>query len=319
MLYVWINDLFWLDESSTQYWVYSTSLFNGLVGRSIVVVVLSKVGQELSRRVIGSTLAGDGLLVRLRSTSIGLIGVVAATGLGLVAFIAGQGWPAMLNSPIPKSPPAVTAVHDAVRVGGSPPSPSTGTLARVSRTGRTVTLSGSGTGTHVAFPRAGGLHGAHAVGGGASSPSPGPTPAPAQSHPVAPEPQAPPAPTGQGNETVPASTPVPSSPSVQPVSSSVHGPDGSYADGGKGRGDSGSSGKSAESHATDGPVGHGHASGYGEGHDAGKSSHGHGYGSAPPPPPESSAESAEEVPGKGSDQETHGNGHAYGKSGKAQH
>ena len=86
----------------------------------MVVVVLSKIGHELSRKVIGSTLAGDGLLVRLRSISIGLLGLVAAVGLALVAFVSSQGWPEILNSPLPASPPKISAVHDAVALRPPP-------------------------------------------------------------------------------------------------------------------------------------------------------------------------------------------------------
>lgn len=61
----------------------------------------SRLRQALSGTTLGSSLAGDGLLVRLRSTTIGLLGLVAVVGLGLVAFISQIGWPAVFSGPLP--------------------------------------------------------------------------------------------------------------------------------------------------------------------------------------------------------------------------
>ena len=80
----------------------------------MIASVLSRARHLLSRSVFGSSLAGDGLLVRLRSTSIGLLGVVTAVGLGLIAFISQLGWPGVFNAPIPGSPHEAGAVHGAV-------------------------------------------------------------------------------------------------------------------------------------------------------------------------------------------------------------
>jgi hypothetical protein len=78
------------------------------------VLVLSRARTLLSRSIFGTSLAGDGLLVRLRSTSIGLLGVVAAVGLGLIAFISQLGWPGVFSQPIPGSPVEAGTVHDAI-------------------------------------------------------------------------------------------------------------------------------------------------------------------------------------------------------------
>lgn len=293
----WIKVLFWLDELPTQNWVSLRSRSTRATGSSIAVVVLSKLGQELSHRVIGSALAGDGLLVRLRSTSIGLLGLVAALGLALVAFVASQGWPEVLNSPIPKSPPRVAAVHDAVRLG-QPSSAAARRVAHVSGPGfqvsrRTENLaqppSSQGTGLHRA-------HRAHAANG--ASPPPAETPA-------SPSPAPPPAtaPVEQGGGSVPVSTPASSQPGAKPVSSGAGGSPGPSSSAGKGK-----------SHG--GPKAHQPTP---KAHQPTKPSHGHRAEAPPPaaeaPPTESgSGDSAEGGSGKG--EETHGKGHAYGKSGK---
>jgi len=48
--------------------------------------------------------AGDGLLIRIRSTSIGVLGLVAAVGLGLTAYVSNQGWPEVFSGPLPQQP-----------------------------------------------------------------------------------------------------------------------------------------------------------------------------------------------------------------------
>jgi hypothetical protein len=89
--------------------------------------MLSKARQTLTRTIFGSNLAGDGMLVRLRSTSIALLGVVTAIGLGLVAFIAQLGWPGIVNSPIPSGPAEAGSIHGAIALTRervvAPPSP----------------------------------------------------------------------------------------------------------------------------------------------------------------------------------------------------
>lgn len=70
----------------------------------MVVMVFSKLGKEVSRRFSQLSLAGDSLPVRLRSTTIGMVGLVAAVGLGLMAMISQQGWPDPINAPLPQAP-----------------------------------------------------------------------------------------------------------------------------------------------------------------------------------------------------------------------
>ncbi|HEX5374626.1 MAG TPA: hypothetical protein VFW48_00545 [Solirubrobacterales bacterium] len=68
------------------------------------VEVASRFRQALSRTVLGSSLAGDGLLVRMRRATIALLAVVAAVGLGLIAFVSQVGWPTVFSGPIPAGP-----------------------------------------------------------------------------------------------------------------------------------------------------------------------------------------------------------------------
>jgi len=68
------------------------------------VEVVSRLGQAVARAVSPSTLVGDGMLVRLRSTTIGILGLVAAVGLGLVGFVSNQGWPGVFGGPLPQAP-----------------------------------------------------------------------------------------------------------------------------------------------------------------------------------------------------------------------
>ncbi len=82
-----------------------------------------KLRQSFSRAVLGSSLAGDGLLVRLRSTSIALLAVVAAIGLGLVAFISQMGWPAVFSGPIPAGPELGAVRNDPIVAPRAPARP----------------------------------------------------------------------------------------------------------------------------------------------------------------------------------------------------
>lgn len=70
----------------------------------MAIEVNIRLRQSLSRAILGSSLAGDGLLVRLRSASIALLAVVAAIGLGLIAFVMQMGWPTVFSGPIPAGP-----------------------------------------------------------------------------------------------------------------------------------------------------------------------------------------------------------------------
>jgi hypothetical protein len=190
------------------------------------VVVLSNARQRLSRSVLGSRLAGDGLLVRMRSTSIGLLGIVTAVCLGLVAFISQLGWPGVLTAPIPAIHSEAGTVHDAIALtrpaapapassslGGHRPAhpaaaPATSAGGR-DKGGRTASL-------------VGGSHQLATGGGAAPSPAPEAQPEP----PVEPAPAAPPAPTSSPAlpaESPPASTPPgPTTSSASPKDVSSH-------------------------------------------------------------------------------------------------
>ena len=74
------------------------------MARSMVVKVASKLRQATSRLFSTSNVVGEGMLVRLRSTTIGILGLVAAVGLGLVGIASQQGWPGVLSGPLPKAP-----------------------------------------------------------------------------------------------------------------------------------------------------------------------------------------------------------------------
>ncbi len=63
--------------------------------------MLSGLGQKLPRFAAKRGVADDGLLEKARDASFILLGLTAAIGLGLVAFIAHLGWPNALDSPIP--------------------------------------------------------------------------------------------------------------------------------------------------------------------------------------------------------------------------
>jgi len=62
---------------------------------------------------------GGGLLERARSTTLALLGVTAAVGLGIVALALNQSWPLIAGSPVPGPPPGDVAVGEArVAVAG---------------------------------------------------------------------------------------------------------------------------------------------------------------------------------------------------------
>jgi|GEM_PF-3453597 len=82
------------------------------------VKVLSQLGQALSRHLSESTLVGDSMLVRLRSGTIGLLGLVAAVGLGLIAMISQQGLPGVSSGPLPERPPVPFVQHETIALPG---------------------------------------------------------------------------------------------------------------------------------------------------------------------------------------------------------
>jgi len=84
------------------------------------VKVASKLGQSVSQSLGGIGLAGGSMLLRLRRTSIALLALVGAVGLGLIAFISQLGWPTVLSGPLP-SPPAKVKLEAGVALTQSQP------------------------------------------------------------------------------------------------------------------------------------------------------------------------------------------------------
>ena len=296
-----------LDRSSTEYWGSSADSSISAAGPPIAVVVLSKIGHELSRRVIGSTLAGDGLLVRLRSTSIGLLGVVTATGLGLIAFVSNQSWPGALNSPLPVSPSMVSGIHGAVALDGTTSPTTSVTPARRVRTGATHLGPGAGGAQPGPSSAPGKLRGAHEAAG----------PAPAGQGAPAPAPQAPPSqppvpsssgPEGQG--AVPVTTPASGAPpSPAPVASSAdRSKRSARAAAGAANGKGGKGGKAESESRSSGPP----KQKASPAERPARSAH-----AAVPPPAQSAPAAAPADSEGGSAPEQPGRGHAYGKSGRS--
>lgn len=73
------------------------------------VSVIHKRLQPGSRRPALPSLLGDGLPERLRSTSIALLGIVAAAGLAIVGFALQLGFPLIASAPLPQPPAALEA------------------------------------------------------------------------------------------------------------------------------------------------------------------------------------------------------------------
>jgi len=65
------------------------------------------------------SLLGSGLLVRARSTSLGLLGLTAAVGLSMVALGLNQSWPLVAGGPIPKLPGKREPRSDQTNSGGN--------------------------------------------------------------------------------------------------------------------------------------------------------------------------------------------------------
>jgi hypothetical protein len=195
--------------------------------------MLSKIRQRSWE--VGQSLAGDGMLLRLRNASIALVGAVAAVGLGLTLFISQLGFPAVFNGPIPGNPAEAGRVHNAIAltqgpaVGPSSPAPSSRSSAAASRHPRQA---GDASG-----PGGGGDRG----GSNQTAVSPGTQQGPAGQSPVASVPAPAPA--------APAAEPSPSAPSPVPVTAVVVSQPKSSADGQPQGGSGGGSKPSAPSTA----------------------------------------------------------------------
>jgi hypothetical protein len=184
-----------LNESPRQNWGFLARWLREETAPVDELKVRTKLRQALSEVVLGSSLAGDGLLVRLRSTSIALLAVVAVVGLGLVAFISQLGWPTVLSGPIPEGPELGVVRNDSIEMPLSPARSEAGT----SRARR------------AAAPAARDARDPHrsTAPGGDLAPSRQTEPAPGESSPpVKPVPSGPVAPTGAaGPETVVVTAP----------------------------------------------------------------------------------------------------------------
>jgi hypothetical protein len=260
--------------------------------------MLSQRGQLLSRLATRPSLAGNGLMERMRSTTFALLGITAAMGLGLVAFISQQGWSYLPAIPIPGPAAKHGRVHDAVAVAQPRLSP-----------GASTHRTGTGSGATGADRRPGAPPSAHPHPSGSHqsvapfSPAPGgtgrtggqpagegaPGPAPAQPSPSQ-------SPTPAPGST-PAPTPGPTATAPSPATSS----------------------------ALSAPASHGKGNAYGHqktassGSEKAHAAQPHAAPSPTPPPvpaagagkpePPAPAEGAPEGPGNG-------HGHAYGLSGK---
>ena len=164
----------------------------------MVIEMLSKIRQRSWE--VGQSLAGDGMLLRLRNASIALVATVAAVGLGLTLFISQLGFPAVFSGPIPDSPAQSGSVHDAVALSQGP------------AVGRSSTALGNRTdATAPRRPRHAGQVGSGVSGGGPHqvAVSPGAQSGPTGLHHAASAPVSTPAP--------PAAGPSPSAPSPAPV------------------------------------------------------------------------------------------------------
>lgn len=208
-----------LNESTNRYWGYVALVSLPVAGRPMNVAMLYKRGHRWLRSTLGPSVLGRGLLVRARSTSLALLGLTTAVGLGMVALALNQGWPLIAGSSIPALPGVTHQERQQARVGTAPPA---GDLARADRRARSLAASVQAGSRHTPIdPRGGSLrHAGVAVstptgeseGGSTGTESPAPQ-GPAPESPVAASPPA----SAQPDPT-PSSTPAPpSEATAQPV------------------------------------------------------------------------------------------------------
>jgi hypothetical protein len=276
------------------------------------VSVLSKQGQRSLRSALRTSVLGDGLLVRTRSTMLALLGLTAAIGLAMVALALNQGWPLIAGAPIPGFESEHQAVGNAAVVAeararaGRPAifaatgqaSPGAFSGKPRSRPSVTVALAGS------QAPQAAGLVASHptpaspAAGGPPSEAAPDPTPVAQQPAPaVAPSP-------APAVETVPVSSSNSSPPST--ASETPESPIPSQAPPAGNEGDEHGHGHTSH--------GHGHSHG-GDNSDTPEPNESPETAPAPTETPQSEAdapEESEESEQSHSSSWSHGGGHGHG-------
>jgi hypothetical protein len=237
--------------------------------------VLSRIGQALPTLRSRPSMAGTGLLERMRTTTFALLGALAAMGLGLVAIFSQAGLPILSETPIPAlieghdsvSPAAALTRPRPVRPDGSV---AAGRAARVTRhpaspVGGLVAAPGSrlSSSQQVAAPTASKPH----AGGGKEAPGGTPTPAPSGPSTPAQSPAA---------ETAPASAPVASAPAATTSPAATAPAATTAATTQPGESESGSNSSGSGSYEGGG-YGHGSGGYHGGGY--------HHWAQPPPPPP----------------------------------
>jgi hypothetical protein len=144
------------------------------------VEVISKLKQATFGAFVTSSLVGDSLPVRVRSASIGILGLVAAVGLSLTAVVSQQGWPGALSAPLPQPPQLVQ--NDSIAAPGVGSAGGHG----ASRYGAGAAHRFSGADSRLTPPSIGAGGGGAVTGGGPLTASP-----PRPSHPSRPQEPAP--------------------------------------------------------------------------------------------------------------------------------
>lgn len=215
-----------MDESTNRYWGYVAASSSLGRWRSMHVSVLSNQGQRSLLSAVRTSVLGDGLLERTRSTSLALLGATAAIGLAIVALALNQGWPLIAGVPIPgfgsdRQAVGKAAVVARATVRGSRPAISAATAKTglgissgkpSRRSGNTAAVGGS------RAPRTAGLVAAHPTPAGpageattnpapvAEQPGPAPAPAAVAAVPVSSSASTSPGSVSQGISEVPISS-----------------------------------------------------------------------------------------------------------------
>ena len=173
--------------------------------------MLSRSLRALSRFIAHP--GGEGMLSRVRAVSFAMLGLTAAVGLALVAFISQVGWPDVGGGPIPSLPAEQGVVHRQTLS----PSPTVAAYVAAQATSKKASFAATSTNASVT-PHVSAVSGSNEVeaqpppkahGGGSSGSGSGGGP------------------TGQPQAPVPAPAPPPApaapAPSSTPVVASTHG------------------------------------------------------------------------------------------------